>query len=96
MSIVLRGWTCPSCKVFNGEEKAPRVDCRSCGRTLSQKEKASVSNTCLCGHTKGEHPTMEFMVNHSYAPCQASYTASDGKRYPCECEKFTYSHEGRR
>ncbi len=29
--IRLRGWNCPRCKVFNGEEKEQRRDCRSCG-----------------------------------------------------------------
>lgn len=31
MSIVLEGWTCSVCGIFNGELKAKRVDCRSCG-----------------------------------------------------------------
>ena len=32
MSLAFAGWTCRHCKIFNGEEKAPRSDCRSCGR----------------------------------------------------------------
>ncbi|HYX19583.1 MAG TPA: hypothetical protein VFA98_01915 [Thermoanaerobaculia bacterium] len=30
--IVLAGWSCASCKAFNGEEKAPRLECRCCGK----------------------------------------------------------------
>ncbi len=32
--LVLPGWTCDnaSCGVFNGEVKAPREECRACGR----------------------------------------------------------------
>jgi hypothetical protein len=29
--IILPGWNCASCLVFNGEEKAPQGECRSCG-----------------------------------------------------------------
>ncbi len=28
--LVLPGWCCPQCKVFNGEAKEERVDCRAC------------------------------------------------------------------
>lgn len=31
MSIVFRGWTCSGCRVFNGEEKDRRSECRCCG-----------------------------------------------------------------
>ncbi len=29
--IVLPGWSCEMCKVFNGEAKEPRDECRACG-----------------------------------------------------------------
>ncbi len=31
MTIVLKGWDCPNCRRFNGEEKEKRVECSSCG-----------------------------------------------------------------
>lgn len=27
----IKGWNCPACRVFNGEEKERRSECRSCG-----------------------------------------------------------------
>lgn len=30
MSIVFAGWTCPRCRIFNGEEKERRESCRHC------------------------------------------------------------------
>jgi len=29
--ILLKGWSCRACGVFNGEEKERRSECRSCG-----------------------------------------------------------------
>lgn len=30
-NLVLKGWHCPKCCVFNGEEKEKRYECRCCG-----------------------------------------------------------------
>lgn len=31
VGLVFPGWSCAHCRVFNGESKAPREDCRCCG-----------------------------------------------------------------
>ncbi len=36
---LIRGWKCPSCQTFNGEECGPREQCRSCGATTSGEVK---------------------------------------------------------
>lgn len=35
--IVLRGWNCPACKVFNGEEKSHQQICRACGQKRPER-----------------------------------------------------------
>lgn len=30
-AVILKGWKCPSCEAFNGEEKEMRFWCRCCG-----------------------------------------------------------------
>ena len=37
LSIVLPGWSCTKCGVFNGAAKELRNDCRSCGAPLDME-----------------------------------------------------------
>jgi hypothetical protein len=42
--IMLYGWFCPACKVFNGEEKAQRSTCRACDGPRTGSEGLSRDN----------------------------------------------------
>lgn len=37
LSVVLPGWHCKACGVFNGAAKELRTDCRSCGAPLDME-----------------------------------------------------------
>jgi hypothetical protein len=46
MSIVLQGWSCKRCGVFNGEEKEPRASCRSCAAYKDGCAVCGTAGTC--------------------------------------------------
>lgn len=55
MSIVLEGWDCPVCRIFNGEIKEKRSDCRSCGLAFVRPRLFAVGDVVVAvdGQSKG-------------------------------------------
>lgn len=55
VSIVLDGWTCSACGVFNGELKQKRSDCRSCGVAFVRPRLFAVDDVVVAidGTSKG-------------------------------------------
>jgi hypothetical protein len=45
MSLVLPGWDCTSCRVFNGEAKMRLEECRSCGAPRPVLEEETMLKT---------------------------------------------------
>jgi len=65
--LVLPGWTCARCGIFNGAAREIRTDCRSCGAPLQMEARSEVTDYEPCAECGFDH-------GYEYEQAQTAHT----------------------